>query len=113
MSGGGSRYSDDVRFEIQTFVDQGGKPISVIVRGEIADVDVTSMHIPEVPQALKESVESRRPRLQCARIERQEAEPRDVLGLLSFASARRGEQGGEEASGDCPEERTSVHHSIT
>src|SRR5258705_11896688 len=98
MGGGGGRHSDDVRFETQTFVDQGGKPISVIVCGEIADVDVASMHISEVLQAMKKSVKSWRPSLQRARIERQEAEPRDFLELLSFASPWRGKRRGEETA---------------
>ena len=55
MSGGGGRYRNDVRLETQTFVDRGRKSISVIVRGEIADVDVSSLHISEVLQAMKES----------------------------------------------------------
>jgi len=52
-------------------------------------------------QTLKESVKSWRPRLQCAWIERQEAELWDLRGLLSFASARC-EQGENNHKPDQP-----------
>ncbi len=65
-----------------------------IVSGEIANLDAASLHIPEALQAAEKSVKPWRPRLQCAWIECQKAEPRKVLALLSFASAGYGERRG-------------------
>src|SRR6185295_809417 len=87
----------------QTLVDQGRKPVPVVVRREVADRDVAAVHVAEVLKALKEPVESGRARLQRARIEGQEAEAGDVSELRA-----RG-QGHREDAGQAPEKRSPIH----
>src|SRR5262249_9281608 len=86
LSGRRGAYGDDVRVETQAFGGEGGKTFATPVSGKVVDVDGLSVHIAQIAQGREERFKSRRP--QCPGIKRKEAEPRDILGLLSLRRKR-------------------------
>src|SRR4030095_5848233 len=86
VSGRRRAHDDDVGLETHTFRCQHGKLLATAVRNKVVDGDGLPMHIAGVAKAREERLESRRWRLRCAWIKRQEAQPGNFPCRLPFSN---------------------------
>src|SRR5262249_40937161 len=99
---------DDIDLVPDTLSRQLGKPLAPVA-DEVLDRDGLSVHIPQLAQALEESGKPWRRRLRCARVEREEAQSRD-LPRLRRDRERRDEDA--ESKSSC-KHRASDRHAAT
>src|SRR5262245_63444564 len=105
MRGRCRRDGDDVDLVPDTLSRQLGKPLAPVA-DVVLDRDGLSVHIPQLAQALEESGKPWRRRLRCARVERDEAQSRELPRLRLCREPRS-----KDAPTDRGDECSSVHQS--